>query len=158
MTSHFKQEKKVVKLVWGPVTQDSDSEEVTFTAYAYCKQHVTQENEPCKVSWKVEWKEGMMQVARIADQVDGLAGQSAHAPLPRMVKGVRKCVEKFNGSQGGYVWKEELGKGHSIFKENRAGTRSEVATGVFWPLKDFEAHVERRAKKGRFHFTKVLEE
>jgi hypothetical protein len=36
----------------------------------------------------VEWKEGMMQVARIADQVDGLAGQSAHAPLPRMVKGV----------------------------------------------------------------------
>ena len=67
VTSHFKQEKKVVKLVWGPVTQDSDSEEVTFTAYAYCKQHVTQENEPCKVSWKVEWKEGMMQVARIAE-------------------------------------------------------------------------------------------
>ncbi len=88
VTSHFKQEKKVVKLVWGPVTQDSGSEEVTFTAYAYCKQHVTQENEPCKVSWKVEWKEGMMQVARIADQVDGLAGPSAHAPLPRMVKGV----------------------------------------------------------------------
>ena len=29
-----------------------------------------------------------MQVARIADQVDGLAGPSGHAPLPRMVKGV----------------------------------------------------------------------
>ena len=48
--------------------------------------------------------------------------------------GVGTCVEKFNGSQSGYVLKKnkELGKGHSIFKENRAGTRSEVLTGLFW--------------------------
>ena len=62
--------------------------------------------------------------------------------------GVGKWVEKLNGSQGGYVLKKELGKGHSIFKENMAGTRPEVVTGVFWPLKDFEAHVKRKAKKG----------
>ena len=62
--------------------------------------------------------------------------------------GVGKWVEKFNGSQLGYVLKTELGKGHSIFKENRAGTRSEVVTGFLGPLKDFEAHVKRKAKKG----------
>ena len=88
VTSYFEQKTEVVKLVWGQVTQDSGSEEVTFTAYAYCKKHVTQEKRRCKVSWRVEWKEGMTQVARISDQVDGLAGPSGHAPLPRMVKGV----------------------------------------------------------------------
>ena len=89
-TSLFAQRQEVVKLVCVPVTQDSGSEEVgvTFTAYAYCKKHVTQEKRRCKVSWRVEWKEGMTQVARISDQADGLAGPSGHAPLPRMVKGV----------------------------------------------------------------------
>jgi hypothetical protein len=86
----FAQRQQVVKLVWAQVTQDSGSEEVgvTFKAYAYCKKHVTQEKRPCKVSWRVEWNEGMMQVARIANQADGLAGLSRHAPLPLMVKGV----------------------------------------------------------------------
>ena len=45
---------------------------------------------------------------------------------------VGKWVEKFNGSQLGYVLKKELGKGRSIFKENRAGTRWEVVTGLFF--------------------------
>ena len=44
------------------------------------------------------------------------------------MEGVGKWIEKFNDSQLGYVLKKELGKGHIIFNENRAGTRSEVVT------------------------------
>ena len=75
-----------VKLVWAQITQDSGSEEVgvTFTAYAYCMKQITQEKRPCKVSWRVQGKAGMMQAARIANQVDGVAGLSQHAPLPLM--------------------------------------------------------------------------
>ncbi len=62
--------------------------------------------------------------------------------------GVRKWVEKFNGSQGGYVLKEEIGKGHSIFKENITCTRWEVVTVFFLPREQFEADVKRKATKG----------
>ena len=75
-----------VKLVWAQIIQDSGSEEVgvTFTAYAYRMKQITQEMRPCKVRWRVQGKAGMMQAARIANQVDGVAGLSQHAPLPLM--------------------------------------------------------------------------
>ena len=85
-TSYFAQRQEVVKLVCVPVTQDSGSEEVGVTckAYAYCMKHTTEEKAPCKVCWRVQGKAGMMQAARIANQVDGVAGLSQHAPLPLM--------------------------------------------------------------------------